>query len=137
MSGHACRVQPGHVPALKALGSVFFDRSQPGEAIDAWQKALAHAPRDAELHNDLGNAYRQLERQDETIASYRQALEINDNVVQGLVAAVYALDQGAVSGSAEPSRCRHVRATRSNRVRVRAIPRVHDGRGARGDCWRA
>ncbi len=30
----------------------------------------------------------------------RQALEINDSVVQGLVAAVYALDQGAVSGSA-------------------------------------
>jgi PAS domain S-box-containing protein len=30
----------------------------------------------------------------------RQALEINDSVVQGLVAAVYALDQGATSGSA-------------------------------------
>ncbi len=29
----------------------------------------------------------------------RQALEINDNVVQGLVAAVYALDQGEVEGS--------------------------------------
>ena len=30
----------------------------------------------------------------------RQALEINDSVVQGLVAAVYALDQGSTSGSA-------------------------------------
>lgn len=31
----------------------------------------------------------------------RQALEINDNVVQGLVAAVYALDQGEVESSAD------------------------------------
>ena len=31
----------------------------------------------------------------------RQALEINDNVVQGLVAAVYALDQGQVESSAD------------------------------------
>jgi len=30
----------------------------------------------------------------------RQALEINDSVVQGLVAAVYSLDQGATAGSA-------------------------------------
>ena len=31
----------------------------------------------------------------------RQALEINDNVVQGLVAAVYALEQGQIDRSAD------------------------------------
>ena len=44
----------------------------------------------------------------------RQALEINDNVVQGLVAAVYALDQGEVGG-------------------VDVLPRPHADRGPRDD----
>lgn len=69
-----------------------IDEGEPdGDTLDAvfLRDARSRLEREA-LAAKLGEA--QLRR--------RQALEINDNVVQGLVAAVYALDQGATSTSA-------------------------------------
>jgi len=63
----------------------------------------------------------------------RQALEINDSVVQGLVAAVYALDQGSTSGSA--AYLEHTLA--AARARMDDLLEPLDGHGLRaGDLVR-
>ena len=53
----------------------------------------------------------------------RQALEINDNVVQGLVAAAYALDQGQVPNVAELPRADPVRGSGDDGRPARAARR--------------
>ncbi len=61
--------------AWKALSAAL--QIQGKEAMAALLRAAEYLPDDADIHNNLGNALREIGRIDEAAASYRRALEIN------------------------------------------------------------
>ncbi len=48
-------------------------------AVAALKKAVKNAPDNADIHNDLGHAYRQLGEMDLSFTHYNEALRINPN----------------------------------------------------------
>ena len=48
-------------------------------AVAALKKALSNAPDNADIHNDLGHAYRQLGEMDLSFSHYNEALRLNPN----------------------------------------------------------
>ncbi len=51
-------------------------------ALAAGRKAIEHAPKNAMLHTNLGNALHSLGRDDEGIAEYRKAIELDPGLAQ-------------------------------------------------------
>jgi protein O-GlcNAc transferase len=66
-------LEPDHVAALVNLGVAVADR--PHEAAEILARAVKLAPGLSQAHNNLGNAYRRLERLDEAAAAYRRAAD--------------------------------------------------------------
>lgn len=64
-------------PAYAGLAAVAFQRGQPVETVRAARQALAIEPRLVRAHLLLGDAYLQLQRRREAIASWRQALALD------------------------------------------------------------
>ncbi|MFT7430540.1 MAG: tetratricopeptide (TPR) repeat protein [Colwellia sp.] len=67
---------PGHQFSWKVLGAIYGDTGRKPEALDANQKAIQLAPHDAEAHNNLGNALKELDRLDDAELSLRQAIAL-------------------------------------------------------------
>ena len=61
----------------KILGAVLKVQGRSTEALAPMRKAVALWPRDAESHNNLGNAFHDIGQLDEAEASYRRALKID------------------------------------------------------------
>jgi protein O-GlcNAc transferase len=78
--GHLVRLDPDNPRAQRMLGTLLFDMGQPVEAVASLQQANQLAEQQgqpsAEALNDLGNALRQLERNEEAVTHYRRALEV-------------------------------------------------------------
>ena len=53
---HALALQPGHLDALRRLGSICLNTGRFGEAAAAFRQVLYSCPHLGELHNDLGIA---------------------------------------------------------------------------------
>ncbi|HCS13117.1 MAG: hypothetical protein COS82_04870 [Zetaproteobacteria bacterium CG06_land_8_20_14_3_00_59_53] len=69
---------PDDAYAWHASGTISCLMHDPLGALPYLQKALALQPDDAEAHNALGNAMKDLGRLDEAEASYREAIRIKD-----------------------------------------------------------
>ena len=67
---------PKHQLAWKLLGAVLVQTGRNFEAVDANQTAVAISPQDAEVHYNLSNALKELDRKDEAEASLRQAIAL-------------------------------------------------------------
>ena len=75
---------PKHPFGWKALGAVLGATGRKPEALDANQTAVTLSPQDAEAHNNLGNAYRELGRLDEAEASYKKAITLKPDFIQAI-----------------------------------------------------
>jgi Flp pilus assembly protein TadD len=73
---------PEHQFSWKILGAVFGQTNRQSEAINANQKAIQLAPNDAEIHNNLGNALKEVDRLEEAEVSLRQAIELKSNYAE-------------------------------------------------------
>lgn len=71
---HALAVQPGHLDALRRLGSVCLSTGRFGEAAAAFRQVLYSCPHLSELHNDLGIALAQQGFLDEALGAFRDAI---------------------------------------------------------------
>jgi tetratricopeptide (TPR) repeat protein len=71
---HALAVQPGHLDALRRLGSVCLSTGRFGEAAAAFRQVLYSCPHLGELHNDLGVALAQQGFLDEAFQAFRDAI---------------------------------------------------------------
>lgn len=58
------------------LGNAYFDAHMPKEAIRAYERALALAPRNADVLTDLGIMYRETGAFDKAVECFRKAVEI-------------------------------------------------------------
>jgi len=70
---------PNHSFAWKALALSYEKTGKISKSLDANQKAKELSPLDAEIHNNLGNVFKKLEKFDEAQNSYRQAILLKQN----------------------------------------------------------
>ena len=73
---------PNHSFAWKALALSYEKTGKILKSLDANQKAKEINPLDAEIHNNLGNVLKKLEKFDEAQNSYRQAILLKQNYTE-------------------------------------------------------
>ncbi|HYS82511.1 MAG TPA: tetratricopeptide repeat protein [Anaeromyxobacteraceae bacterium] len=85
---------PKDVQAWIALGNDYFDTNQAQRAVDAYAKALALKPDDADVLTDQGVMYRKLQAFDKAIANFQRAHQVDPRHVQSVynLGVVYAFD---------------------------------------------
>lgn len=75
------RTDPKNIGAWIKLGNIYMDTSRPGEAVQAYSKALELDPKNVDVRVDMGTCYRYTGRSDLAVAEYRKAIEINPDHV--------------------------------------------------------
>lgn len=85
---------PKDVHAWVQLGNDYFDTHQPQKSIDAYAKALALRPDDADVLTDQGIMYRELGQFDRAAKNFERASQVNPKHLQSLfnLGVVYAYD---------------------------------------------
>jgi len=85
---------PKDVHAWVQLGNDYFDSHQPQRSIDAYAKALALRPDDADVLTDQGIMYRELGQFDRAAKNFERASQVNPKHLQSLfnLGVVYAYD---------------------------------------------
>ena len=80
----ALRLQPGNAGAQAALGEILRNRAQAllsggqlSQALKLTQRASVLAPNDADAHYVLGNVLLRMQRPQESLTSYRRALNLS------------------------------------------------------------
>lgn len=82
-AAHSMTVQfPSSSFGWSTLGVVLQQTGRSADALPYMQKAVSLAPRDAQLHNNLGNTFSSLGKHGEAEASFRHALKINKNFAE-------------------------------------------------------
>jgi tetratricopeptide (TPR) repeat protein len=76
--------EPGNRAAWVQLGNDYYDTEQPEKAIEAYGRALALDPRDADVLNDLGNMHDRVGAIEKALAAYEQAQRVDPMHVQSL-----------------------------------------------------
>ncbi|KAA0888289.1 tetratricopeptide repeat protein [Oryzomonas rubra] len=75
---------PDNQAAWRELGNAYYDGDQPQQAIEAYDRALALAPDDADILNDQGAMYRQSGDFTRALANFERALKIAPNNLESL-----------------------------------------------------
>ena len=70
------RLEPRRFESLHLLGILFLRRGLPADAILQFDLALEANPDAADVHNNRGNALKDLKRLDDAVASYRKAIAL-------------------------------------------------------------
>lgn len=72
---------PKNTEAWIALGNNLMDASRFGEAVDAYQKALALDSKNVDVRVDMGTCYRGMGKPEKAMEEYKKAIKINPNHV--------------------------------------------------------
>jgi Flp pilus assembly protein TadD len=81
MLENATREFPKSAQAWISLGNALMDSSRFGEAVDAYQKALAIDPKNVDVRVDRGTCLKNSGRPKQAIEEYRKALRLKPNHV--------------------------------------------------------
>ena len=86
--------EPDSQAAWRDLGNAYYDGDMARQAIEAYDRALALRPDDADVLNDQGAMYRQLGDFTRALANFEKALKIAPTNLESLynVGYVYAFD---------------------------------------------
>ena len=97
------RRQPGNFQALHLYGVLALQRGQTERGIELLRQALKLEPRQPLAHRDLGNAFQQLRRFEEALASYDKALALKSDLADAhnnrgiALAGLHRLDEALIS----------------------------------------
>jgi tetratricopeptide (TPR) repeat protein len=75
---------PNEVGHWIELGNLYFEINKPQESINAYTRALALQPNNADVLTDMGVMQRELKDYDKALASFLQAAEMNKSHEQSL-----------------------------------------------------
>ena len=73
--------EPNHADAIHLLGVIAHQLGKHDVAVEYMQRAIAREGSAAVFHNNLGEAYRALQRISEAIACFQRALELKPDYV--------------------------------------------------------
>jgi tetratricopeptide (TPR) repeat protein len=76
--------EPDSQAAWRDLGNAYYDSDMPRQAIEAYNRALAFNPDDADVLNDQGAMYRQQGDFTRALANFEMALKIAPNNLESL-----------------------------------------------------
>src|SRR3954451_8826889 len=76
------RVAPHHVESLHSLGFICNQVGRFADAVALLERALAGDRNAARIHNDLAIALQGLQRQDEAVRHYREAVALAPELVE-------------------------------------------------------
>jgi cytochrome c-type biogenesis protein CcmH/NrfG len=68
---------PKNAGAWIVLGNALMDSSRFGEAVDAYQKALALSPKNVDVRVDMGTCLKNSGRPEKAVEEFRKAIQIN------------------------------------------------------------
>ena len=77
-------LDPDNAEALKRLGNLYHDARMWPQAVEFYEKAVALTPNDPNLLTDLGTCYGGVGRNDEAVAMFAKANNIDPNHWQSL-----------------------------------------------------
>ena len=80
--GQVLRWQPNHFDALHLLGVIACQTRRTERGVELIKKAIGLNPQVAEAHNNLGNAFRDLKRPVEALASYDRAIALKPDYAE-------------------------------------------------------
>jgi tetratricopeptide (TPR) repeat protein len=88
------KADPKNRDAWVHLGNAYFDAHQPKPSVDAYARALALQPDDANVLTDQGVMYRELHDYDKALRNFQRASQLQPTHVQSLYnqGVVYAFD---------------------------------------------
>lgn len=81
--GHALKIDPDNLDALRGVGNVNFDRHNYDQAIAAYEHYLTRKPDDPEVRTDLGTMYLYTGNADQAEVQYRRAIATKPNFFEG------------------------------------------------------
>lgn len=70
------KMNPGKADGWIALGNALMDTQQFGEAVEAYQKALAIDPKNVDVRVDMGTCMRGIGKPEAAVAEFRKAIKI-------------------------------------------------------------
>ena len=70
------KMNPGKADGWIALGNALMDTQQFGEAVDAYQKALAIEPKNVDVRVDMGTCLRGIGKPEAAVVEFRKAIKI-------------------------------------------------------------
>ncbi len=76
--------RPNDADALSALGSLYFDTSQPRLAIEAYEASLRFAPGNVNVITDLGIMYRETGNPEKAVSLFREAVALKPDFENAL-----------------------------------------------------
>lgn len=79
----AVQMDPNNADAWYSLGRVRYHDQRFADALACFQKALTLAPKNVKIENNIGLAYEAMNRADDAIAAYRQAIAWQDPSAPG------------------------------------------------------
>src|SRR5579862_871463 len=71
------RIDPGHIDALHLLGVAALQKADHRAGVEYISQAIAQGGNSSLYHSNLGACYRAMNRLDEAIASFREAVRWN------------------------------------------------------------
>ncbi|MDA8429817.1 MAG: tetratricopeptide repeat protein [Geobacteraceae bacterium] len=82
---------PNNLDAWRALGNAYYDADMPGQAIAAYNRALAIKPGDTNILNDQGAMYRQTGEYSRALANFDKARQVDPSNLESLYNSAYVL----------------------------------------------
>lgn len=128
----AVRLMPASAAAWNALGLAALELREYGEALEAFETALRHAPRQAALRLHRGHALRRLGRLEQAQADYMVVVQAMPGLLEGWRALATTQGLRGQADAALHSRERALRlAPKNSEVQLEhAVARIHAGQPA-------
>lgn len=85
------KAEPRHFESLHLLGILFLRHGLPADAVLQFDLALEAKPDEPDVHNNRGNALKELKRLDAAVASYRKAIALRPRFAEAHINLANAL----------------------------------------------
>ena len=82
---------PTNLEAWRILGNAYYDADMPGQAIAAYNRALAIKPGDTNILNDQGAMYRQTGEYSRALVNFEKARQVDPSNLESLYNSAYVL----------------------------------------------
>ncbi|MGQ9688361.1 MAG: tetratricopeptide repeat protein [Desulfobaccales bacterium] len=122
----ALRQNPDAHPALRLLLGLYQESNQPGKALEAARAAVARAPKNAEIHQILGEVFLAQKQPEAAAAALIEALTLDPNDPQALGLLVRAYELAPDKAAARQKLADKVQDPKASPVYALALAQLYE-----------